>query len=210
MCYNLIKVKTMKDYENIANNIIKRIYPYLITDLKNFYKKSFAKKTIAELGTGPGHVLEELLKENFEKVYGIDISLEMLVRAKIRNASHNNLQLINANVESLPFKDNSLDLIISRGSIFFWKNLDKALREIYRVIKYDGFVLVGGGYGISTPESIVEDILSNFKKGVSKNNKPKLDIDNIVSIMNSIGGKTEIITKPKHGFWIAWTKKSTE
>lgn len=199
----------MKDYENIANNIIKKIYPYLITDLKNYYKKSIANKIIAELGTGPGHVLEELLKEEFNKVYGIDISLEMLLRAKTRNSTHNNLQLINANVESMPFKDNSLDLLISRGSIFFWKNIDKALREIYRVLKDDGFLLIGGGYGISTPDSIIEEILKNFKKGVSKNNKPKLDIDNIVSIMNSIGGKTEIITKPKHGFWIAWTKKST-
>ena len=52
----------MKDYENIANNIIKKIYPYLITDLKNYYKKSIANKIIAELGTGPGHVLEELLR----------------------------------------------------------------------------------------------------------------------------------------------------
>ena len=133
----------------------------------------------------------------------------MLLRAKTRNSTHNNLQLINANVEFMPFKDNSLDLLISRGSIFFWKNIDKALREIYRVLKDDGFLLIGGGYGISTPDSIIEEILKNFKKGVSKNNKPKLDIDNIVSIMNSIGGKTEIITKPKHGFWIAWTKKST-
>ena len=196
----------MKDYENIADNIIKKIYPYLITDLKNYYKKSLDNKVIAELGTGPGHVLEELLKENFDKVYGVDISLDMLMRAKSRNAGHNKLQLINANVESLPFKDNSLDLIISRGSIFFWKNLDKALREIYRVLKNDGFLLVGGGYGISTPDRIVEEILNNFKKDISKNVKPKLNIDKTIEIMESIGGKTEVIAKPKHGFWIAWTR----
>ena len=196
----------MKDYENIANNIIKRIYPYLIADLKNYYKKSFENKTILELGTGPGHILEELLKENFEKVYGIDISLDMLLRAKTRNADHNKLHLINANVESIPLKDSSIDLIISRGSIFFWKNLDKALKEIYRVLKKDGFLLVGGGYGISTPDNIVDEILNNFKKGVSKNVKPKLDIDKTLEIMESLGGKTEVIAKPKHGFWIAWTR----
>ena len=196
----------MKDYENIANNIINKIYPYLITDLKNYYKKDFENKTIAELGTGPGHIIEELLKENFNKVYGVDISLDMLMRAKLRNAGHNNLQLINANVETLPLKDNSLDLIISRGSIFFWKNLDRALREIYRVLKEDGFLLVGGGYGISTPDNIIEEILNNFKNGISKNIKPKLDIDKTIKIMETIGGKTEVIAKPKHGFWISWRK----
>ena len=196
----------MKDYENIANNIINKIYPYLITDLKNYYKKDFENKTIAELGTGPGHIIEELLKENFNKVYGVDISLDMLMRAKLRNAGHNNLQLINANVETLPLKVNSLDLIISRGSIFFWKNLDRALREIYRVLKEDGFLLVGGGYGISTPDNIIEEILNNFKNGISKNIKPKLDIDKTIKIMETIGGKTEVIAKPKHGFWISWRK----
>ena len=52
----------MKDYENIANNIIKKIYPYLITDLKNYYNQSLDNKIIVELGTGPCHILEELLK----------------------------------------------------------------------------------------------------------------------------------------------------
>ena len=196
----------MKDYENIANNIIKKIYPYLIIDLKKYYKESFNNKIIVELGTGPGHVLEELLKENFKQVYGIDISLEMLLKAQKRNFSNNNLQLINANVESIPLKNKSIDLIISRGSIFFWKNLEPALNEIYRILKPDGFALIGGGYGISTPDVIVEEILSNFRKNVSKNDKPKLDIDKTVEIMNKIGGCTEIISKPKHGFWIAWTR----
>ncbi len=196
----------MKDYENIANNIIKKIYPYLITDLKNYYKQSLDNKIIVELGTGPGHILEELLKEKFKYIYGIDISLEMLLRAKIRNNNNKRLQLINANVENIPLKEKSVDLIISRGSIFFWENFDKAFREIYRVLKEDGFLLIGGGYGISTPDNIVEEILNNFKNSISKNIKPKIDIDKTIEIMRKIGGKTEVIAKPKHGFWIAWKK----
>ena len=196
----------MKDYENIANNIIKKIYPYLITDLKNYYNQSLDNKIIVELGTGPGHILEELLKEKFKYIYGIDISLEMLLRAKIRNNNNKRLQLINANVENIPLKEKSVDLIISRGSIFFWENLDKAFREIYRVLKEDGFLLIGGGYGISTPDNIVEEILNNFKKSISKNVKPKIDIDKTIEIMEKIGGKTEVIAKPKHGFWITWKK----
>ena len=196
----------MKDYENIANNIIKKIYPYLITDLKNYYNQSLDNKIIVELGTGPGHILEELLKEKFKYIYGIDISLEMLLRAKIRNNNNKRLQLINANVENIPLKEKSVDLIISRGSIFFWENLDKAFREIYRVLKEDGFLLIGGGYGISTPDNIVEEIINNFKKSISKNVKPKIDIDKTIEIMEKIGGKTEVIAKPKHGFWITWKK----
>ena len=132
----------MKDYENIANNIIKKIYPFLVLDLKSYYKQEFENKTIIELGTGPGHIIEELLKNKFKHIYGIDISLEMLIKAQKRNISNNKLQLINANVEKIPLKDESIDIIISRGSIFFWKNLEKALRELFRIFKDYGLIFI--------------------------------------------------------------------
>ena len=67
-------------------------------------------------------------------------------------------------------------------------------------------MLIGGGYGISTPDNIVEEIINNFKNSISKNVKPKIDIDKTIEIMGKIGGKTEVIAKPKHGFWITWKK----
>ena len=196
----------MKEYDDLAYKIFKRIYPYLIQDLKNYYKKEFDNKIIVELGTGPGHVINEILKENFLKVYGIDISLRMLLKTNDRYGSNNKLQLLNANVESIPLKDSSIDLIISRGSIFFWKNIEKALNETYRILKPDGFALIGGGYGISTPDNVIDEILAALKKDSSKKDKPKIDIDSTVKIMEKIGGTTEVIAKPKHGFWIAWTR----
>lgn len=198
--------KKSNHYEEFANSVIKKIYPYLITDLKNYYNDSFDKKTILEIGTGPGHIIEELLKENFSKVIGIDISLDMLLRAKKRNYNNSNLFLINAKAEKIPLFDSSIDIVISRGSVFFWKDLDAAFKEIYRILKPNGFLLIGGGYGISTPESIISDIHEYFKNSVTKNDKPKLNIDKAVAIMQSIGGKSDIIAKPKQGFWIAWRK----
>ena len=195
------------DFEEMGKSIVGNIYPYLIQDLKFFYNKNFDNKIIAELGTGPGFILKELDKENFKFIYGIDISLDMLERAQKRNSNSNKINLFNANVEMLPFKTNSIDLIISRGSIFFWKNLDKAFSEIYRVLKPNGFLLIGGGYGISTPDSLIEEIISYYKKKITKNEKPKLDIDMIQTKMNKINQNTKVITKPKHGFWITWEKK---
>lgn len=206
LCYNKDMNKKSNHYEEFANSVIKKIYPYLITDLKNYYNDSFDKKTILEIGTGPGHIIEELLKENFSKVIGIDISLDMLLRAKKRNYNNSNLFLINAKAEKIPLFDSSIDIVISRGSVFFWKDLDAAFKEIYRILKPNGFLLIGGGYGISTPESIISDIHEYFKNSVTKNDKPKLNIDKAVAIMQSIGGKSDIIAKPKQGFWIAWRK----
>ncbi len=193
-------------FESIGQSIVGQIYPYIINDLRTYYKESFSNKNILEIGTGPGFILIQLLKEKFTHVYGIDISLDMLIKASNRIQNKEKLFLINAKAEKLPFKNESIDIILSRGSVFFWKDIDKSLCEIYRVLKPNGFLLIGGGYGISTPENLILDISNYFKKNISKNEKPKIEINNVTNIMQRIGGKFEVIAKPKHGFWISWRK----
>ena len=200
--------KNLGTFESIGKSIVGQIYPYIISDLKTYYNQSFSNKNILEIGTGPGFILNELKKENFSQIIGIDISLDMLIKAYNRNFDSDRIFLINAKAEKLPLKNESIDIIISRGSIFFWKDIEKALYEIYRVLKPNGFLLIGGGYGISTPEKLLMEIFEYFKKNISKNEKPKIEINNITKIMQKIGGKCEVISKPKHGFWISWRKNS--
>ena len=63
-----------------------------------------------------------------------------------------------ADVHALPFRDNSFDLVISRGSIFFWRDQSTALREIVRVLKPGGYAFIGGGYGRLLPKEEWEKI----------------------------------------------------
>jgi ubiquinone/menaquinone biosynthesis C-methylase UbiE len=50
-------------------------------------------------------------------------------------------------VHTLPFADGSINLIVSRGSMFFWDDLENAFREIYRVLAPGGATYIGGGFG---------------------------------------------------------------
>lgn len=197
---------TSDHYEKIATSVIGKIYPYLILDLKNYYNDSFKDKNIIEIGTGPGFILQQILKEDFNQVIGLDISLDMLLRAKQRNNNAINLHLLCSNAENIPLKNESQDIVLSRGSMFFWKDLKKSLENIYRILKPSGFALLGGGYGISTPEEIISEIFNYYDNLGYKNPKPKIDIDSTLAVMNNIGGKAELINKPKHGFWLSWHK----
>lgn len=54
--------------------------------------------------------------------------------------------------EQMPLPDNSVDLVFSRGSIYFWKDPARGIREIHRVLRPGGKAMIGGGLGSRYPE----------------------------------------------------------
>ena len=89
------------------------------------------KSKILDLGCGTGFSTK-ILKEKGFNVIGLDISKNMLIFAKEKN-----LKVIESNMTSLPFKDNSFNGLISISAIQWLKNQEYniVLKEINRVIK---------------------------------------------------------------------------
>jgi ubiquinone/menaquinone biosynthesis C-methylase UbiE len=54
--------------------------------------------------------------------------------------------------EDMPLPDNSVDLVFSRGSVFFWKDPAQGIREVQRVLRPGGKAMIGGGLGSEYPE----------------------------------------------------------
>jgi len=54
--------------------------------------------------------------------------------------------------ESVPLPAGAVDVVISRGSFFFWKDRAAGLREIHRVLRPGGKAIVGGGLGTRYPQ----------------------------------------------------------
>ena len=50
-------------------------------------------------------------------------------------------------VHSIPFDDDSMDLVVSRGSVFFWSDRTRAFSECRRVLRPGGKAYIGGGFG---------------------------------------------------------------
>ena len=74
------------------------------------------------------------------KVYGIDLTPEMVERAKksLIRSRISQVEIRVASSESIPFGDNTFDLVISNGvlNLSLWK--ETSLREITRVLKPNG------------------------------------------------------------------------
>jgi len=126
--------------------IWQKIYPLLAQQIIEDYQ--IKEGRCVEIGSGDGKLGLELAKRTVLHVYMVDINGDVLKKA-FTNAFSSGLSdrvsLIRANVEQLPLVDNFADLVISRGSIFFWNDKPRGLREIYRILKADGVAFVGGG-----------------------------------------------------------------
>jgi len=107
-------------------------------DLCLYLAKDQKAKTVIDIGCGTG-VFTELLEKNFSctQCFGIDFAENMLHHAQLKNKT-NGIQWVCADVESLPFKTASIDLITSNLMLQWSSNLAQNLLEIYRVLKPGG------------------------------------------------------------------------
>jgi len=116
------------------------------TKLANDIIEKMGSGTILDLGSGTGYLSIEIAKRTPGiQVYGIDLSRQMVRIARRHARGVENAQFKFGNAADLPFEDNSIDLIISTGSLHHWKTPTRVFDECYRVLKigreawiYDG------------------------------------------------------------------------
>ena len=64
----------------------------------------------------------------------------------------------------MPFPDDTVDLVVSRGSIFFWDDPAKGLSEVARVLRPGGKAYIGGGAGSGYPKWAAEKLIQGRKE----------------------------------------------
>lgn len=103
---------------------------------------------VADIGFGGGVGLDLLLECDGTMVHGVEMSETMLAQAKRRFSDpvlSGRLQLYAGRMESLPLEDSALDAIISTNTIYFVADLAAALRELARVLRPGGRLVLGVG-----------------------------------------------------------------
>ena len=88
-------------------------------------------QNVLDIGTGSGVFAEAFAKQHLQ-VAAIDVSMDMLAYAKqiIPQVDFNT-----ANMENLPFRDASFDLIFFGAALHESQELSQTLREVYRVAR---------------------------------------------------------------------------
>lgn len=97
---------------------------------------------LLDVGCGTGEILNTLAnKYKSAKLYGLDISPEMINVAKRKNKSKK-INYICGDSEKIPFEDNTFDILITSESFHHYPNSREVLKEFKRVIKPNGKLIL--------------------------------------------------------------------
>lgn len=109
-----------------------------------------------DLGSGGGGVAMALLESLPDSVMVlVDPNVKALgngLQAAQDRGFQKRVVAVEGAAERIPMPDESVDVVVSRGSFYFWKDRAQGLREVLRVLRPGGRAMIGGGLGSRYPE----------------------------------------------------------
>ena len=124
-----------------------------------------------DLGCGDGPLAFALAELSGSVLVLVDPNREALARALSKAAKldlSRRTVAVRGQAESLPLADASVDLVVSRGSIFFWEDRSAGVREANRVLRPGGKAMLGGGLGRTYPAWARREFIRRRRDGVRK------------------------------------------
>jgi len=155
-----------RQFDEIARTLFAPVYP-LIADQIILYT-GITSGSCLDIGCGPGYLGASLAAKTDLYLLFLDQSeamLELCERTIDENDLRGRAGLLPGDVGSLALPDGSVDLIISRGSVFFWDDLPQALSEIHRVLAPGGKTFIGGGFGNATVQESIRQQMAERNQG---------------------------------------------
>ena len=122
----------------------KRVAAQLVLIMKKFLRrKNFKGIKILDIGCSSG-IITQFIAGQGGTTIGIDVDKNAIKEATADNKDIKNLSFRLASGATLPFKDNSFDIVLCNQVYSFISNPRKMMKEIYRVLKTEGFCLFTG------------------------------------------------------------------
>lgn len=158
------------EFDWIARDIFAQVYSVIAEQI--IEKTGVASGTCLDVGCGSGHLGIALAQNTDLQVRLFDQSQKRLLIAAGNIAGsglEGRVRTMLGNVRNMQVDDRSVDLVVSKGAVFFWEDRLKAFQEIYRVLSPGGCAYIGDGFG--TPDlkrQITQHMLTRDKNWLAK------------------------------------------
>jgi SAM-dependent methyltransferase len=138
-----------------------------------------------DIATGAGTCAIAFAEKGVTKVNAIDIKPDQVdsCREQVVQKGLSNVEVWLGDARKLPFDDDSFDLITGTGALSNIDEPEKALVEVYRVLKPNGQLAIGD-YLVPERAHEVYGVLSAFRYG---SRRPLLDYTRVQDLIYEVG-----------------------
>ncbi|HYL64483.1 MAG TPA: class I SAM-dependent methyltransferase [Candidatus Methylomirabilis sp.] len=170
------------------------------------------QERVLDIATGPGYIAEAFARVARE-VVGVDLTEAMLDIAKERTRSIGNLNFRAADAEKLPFENGTFDVVVCRWTLHHLKKPPAVLREMARVCRVGGTVMVEDTYASEHPERATYQDRWEILRDPS--HVHMLALSELLRLFRDAGLETDAVTTaddltPEVERWLATTKTPPE
>lgn len=200
------------EYDHIAREVFAPVYPVLAKQIIN--RTGISKGVCLDIGCGGGYLGLALARISELETILFDESQDMLSLAQgyiSQSGLESRVKTLLGDAHDIPLADESINLAVSRGSMFFWENRVQAFREIYRVLAVGGAAMIGGGFG--NAELLREIEVKMLKKDAEWKEKRQQRIgqskvEEYRQELEQAGISSFEITRNEAGLWIMISRTS--
>ena len=194
-----------RNMDRIAKTVFAPVYPMIAEQILD--RCGVTRGQCLDVGSGPGSLGIALAQASDLSVTLLDSSSEALDIAEknvLGAGLSSRVSLLQGDVHDIPLPAGSMDLIVSRGSIFFWDDLARAFSEIYRVISPGGKAYVGGGFGNAELRDSIAAAMAKKNPDWKTFRDKNLGPDNQARIAKVVAdrGLPHQIISDDSGFWV--------
>ena len=135
-------------FDAIVREVFAPIYPVIASQIVQ--QTQIAGGACLDAGCGTGALGRAIAQLGEFHVTFFDQSEPMLELAQTYAETENiaaRSSFVLGDIHAIPLPSESVDLVISRGSAFFWDDWERAYGEILRVLRKGGRAYIGGGFG---------------------------------------------------------------
>lgn len=189
------------------NRLWKPVYPYLVQHIEEIYCRCDGH--VLEIGPFCGIVFE-MARKSVGTSFGIASFPEEMsdyCAAEITaQAMTGRISIAETDPALSMIDDNSVDLVVFRGALFFPDLFRVDFSAIERVLVKNGVAFVGGGFGKHTPPAIIAHIGDRSRELNLLIGKTEVNADRVKHDIAacSLSAKTEVVTDG--GLWVVMRK----
>lgn len=193
----------MKDLLRV-NQLWGKIYPYLAGQILEYYQGRTGN--VLEWGPFSGEISFALLAERPDLKIQIAVEEEnvrdLLSGEMAARGFLGKIKLVKSGLIPMAFDDNRFDLVVIRGGYFFLDAEGESLKEIFRVLKPDGIGFIGGGYGKSTPQPLIDEIAEESRMLNDRLGRIRVTVDDLKAMIGKSGLGEHIRIIEEGGLWL--------